>query len=118
MYLLTRRRDMQISNGEFEFPSFMTSELTVLVFFSAPDTGTMYPTPKLADFGSSRNIGNPGVKSRGEVVRRDACCMLFAPPVCIIYVMRLAGKADWLCRSWPRSMMVWLEKSRKVQTHL
>jgi hypothetical protein len=72
---------MQISNGEFEFPRFTLLKLTISVLFSAPDTDKMYPTPKLADFGSSRNIGDPGVKSRGEVVRRDACCMLFAPPV-------------------------------------
>ncbi|KAH0354943.1 hypothetical protein KCU83_g2501, partial [Aureobasidium melanogenum] len=58
--------DMQVSN----------------VFFSHPDGEmfALYPTPKLADFGSSRSLADPGVKNRGDVVRRDACCMLFAPP--------------------------------------
>ncbi|THX02805.1 hypothetical protein D6D18_03920 [Aureobasidium pullulans] len=35
---------------------------------------------KVADFGSSRNLGDSGVRDRSDVVRRDACCMLFAPP--------------------------------------
>jgi hypothetical protein len=74
---------MQISNGEIGSPRFALLKLMISVFFSVPDTDKMYPIPKVADFGSSRNIGDPGVKSRGEVVRRDACCMLFAPPVCI-----------------------------------
>ncbi|KAI4747482.1 hypothetical protein E4T50_02211 [Aureobasidium sp. EXF-12298] len=50
------------------------------IVHGTPDTGALYPIPKVADFGSSRNIGDPGVKVRGDVVRRDACCMLFAPP--------------------------------------
>jgi hypothetical protein len=65
------------------FSSFTVLKLTTPVFFSTPDTEMMYPILKVADFGSSRNIGDPGVRSRSDVVRRDACCMLFAPPVCI-----------------------------------
>lgn len=68
---------------EINFSSSMTLQLTDPVFFSTPDNErfALYPTPKLADFGSSRSLADPGVRNRGEVVRRDACCMLFAPPV-------------------------------------
>ncbi|KEQ93798.1 hypothetical protein AUEXF2481DRAFT_6379 [Aureobasidium subglaciale EXF-2481] len=52
------------------------------VFFGSPDPKRfgIYPTPKVADFGSSRRLADPGVRNRSDLVRRDACCALFAPP--------------------------------------
>lgn len=73
---------MHTDNDKFELRELRNIIPDGPVFFGTPDLGELYPTPKLADFGSSRNLGDPGVKSRGDVVRRDACCMLFAPPVC------------------------------------
>ncbi|THY14487.1 hypothetical protein D6D01_08115 [Aureobasidium pullulans] len=71
-----------LATDDRKHPSLVVPLLTSLVFFSAPDPTrfSLYPIPKVADFGSSRNLGDPGVRDRSDVVRRDACCMLFAPP--------------------------------------
>jgi hypothetical protein len=37
-----------------QFSGFEVLKLTIPVFFSTPDNETMYPIPKVADFGSSR----------------------------------------------------------------
>ncbi|KAI5274531.1 hypothetical protein E4T47_02453 [Aureobasidium subglaciale] len=74
--------DMQMQNGRFDRPLKMIQWLMSLVFFGSPDTKRfgIYPTPKVADFGSSRRLADPGVRNRSDLIRRDACCALFAPP--------------------------------------
>ncbi|THW91948.1 hypothetical protein D6D15_03493 [Aureobasidium pullulans] len=73
------------------------------IFFSAPDSKrfSLYPIPKVADFGSSRNLGDSGVRDRSDVVRRDACCMLFAPPE----LARINDGVTWEVKDGPSATL-------------
>ncbi|THV72737.1 hypothetical protein D6C81_05137 [Aureobasidium pullulans] len=84
-------------------PGLVVLLLMSPVFFSAPDSKrfSLYPIPKVADFGSSRNLGDSGVRDRSDVVRRDACCMLFAPPE----LARINDGVTWEVKDGPSATL-------------